>query len=69
MTEEQLIKACIKEDATSQKEVFTRYGSKMLGVCKRYARTNKDAEDMMQDGFIKVFDKLEQFKFIGSFKG
>ena len=69
MTEEQLIKACIKEDAASQKEVFTRYGSKMLGVCKHYARTNEDAEDMLQDAFIKVFDKLKQFKFEGSFEG
>ena len=69
MTQEQLIKACIKEDAASQKEVFTRYGSKMLGVCKRYARTNEDAEDMLQDAFIKVFDKLQQFKFEGSFEG
>lgn len=69
MTEEQLIKACIKEDAASQKEVFTRYGSKMLGVCKRYARTNEDAEDILQDAFIKIFDKLRQFKFEGSFEG
>ena len=69
MTEEQLIKACMKEDAASQKEVFTRYGSKMLGVCKRYARNNEDAEDMLQDAFIKVFDKLKQFKSEGSFEG
>ena len=69
MTEEQLIKACIKEDATSQKEVFTRYSSKMLGVCHRYARNSADAEDILQDAFIKVFDKLHQYKFEGSFEG
>ena len=69
MTEEQLIRACIREDAASQKEVFTRYSSRMLGVCQRYARTSADAEDILQEAFIKVFNKLHQFKFEGSFEG
>ena len=69
MTDEQLIRACIKEDAASQKEVFTRFSSRMLGVCHRYARNAADAEDILQDSFIKVFDKLHQFKFEGSFEG
>lgn len=41
----------------------------MLGVCNRYARNNADAEDILQDAFIKVFDKIHQFKFEGSFEG
>ncbi len=69
MTEEQLIKACIKEDAACQKEVFNRFSSRMLGVCYRYARNAEDAEDILQDAFIKVFDKMHQFKFEGSFEG
>lgn len=69
MTEEQLIRACIKEDAFSQKEIFNRYSSRMLGVCMRYARNASDAEDILQDSFIKVFDKIHQFKFEGSFEG
>ena len=69
MTEEQLIKACIKADAASQKEVFVRFSSRMLGVCNRYARNSADAEDILQDAFIKVFDKIHQFKFEGSFEG
>ncbi|MFT3682548.1 MAG: sigma-70 family RNA polymerase sigma factor [Ferruginibacter sp.] len=69
LTEDQLIKACIREDAACQKELFMRYGSRMLGVCHRYARTAADAEDILQDAFIKVFDKLNQFKFEGSFEG
>lgn len=69
MTEEQLIKACIKEDAACQREVFNRYSSRMLGVCQRYARNSADAEDILQDAFIKVFDKMHQFKFEGSFEG
>jgi len=69
LTELQLIKACLREDVSSQRELFARYASQMLGVCKRYARSNEDAEDMLQDAFIKVFDKLNQFKFEGSFEG
>ena len=41
----------------------------MLGVCHRYARNSADAEDILQDAFIKVFDKMHQFKFEGSFEG
>ena len=69
MTEEQLIKACIKEDAACQKELFLRFSGRMLGVCNRYARNSADAEDILQDAFIKVFDKMHQFKFEGSFEG
>lgn len=69
MTEYQLIKACIKEDAASQKEVFDRYSGRMMTVCLRYARSSADAEDILQDAFIKVFDKMHQFKFEGSFEG
>jgi RNA polymerase sigma factor (sigma-70 family) len=69
LTEEQLIRACNRQDAASQKEVFMRYSSKMLGVCHRYARNTADAEDILQEAFIKVFAKLHQFKFEGSFEG
>jgi RNA polymerase sigma factor (sigma-70 family) len=69
LTEIQLIKACIREDAASQKEVFDRFSGRMLGVCLRYARSSADAEDILQDAFIKVFDKMHQFKFEGSFEG
>lgn len=69
MTDEELIRGCIKEDGTCQRELFNRYASRMLGVCYRYARTAADAEDILQDAFIKVFDKMHQFKFEGSFEG
>lgn len=69
MKEEELIRGCIRENATCQKEVFNRYAGRMLGVCLRYARTAADAEDILQDAFIKVFNKVHQFKFEGSFEG
>ncbi len=69
MTEEELIRGCIREEATCQKELFNRYASRMLGVCHRYARSAADAEDILQDAFIKIFNKMHQFKFEGSFEG
>ncbi len=69
MTEEDLIKGCKRENATCQKEVFNRFAGHMLGVCNRYARNSADAEDILQDSFIKVFNKIGQFKFEGSFEG
>lgn len=69
MTEEELIRGCIREEGACQKELFNRYASRMLGVCNRYARNAADAEDILQDAFIKIFDKIHQFKFEGSFEG
>lgn len=69
MNENELIRGCIREEALCQKEIFDRYASRMLGVCNRYARNSADAEDILQDAFIKVFDKMHQFKFEGSFEG
>ena len=69
MTEDELINGCKRENAACQKEVFNRYAGHMLGVCQRYARNNHDAEDILQDAFIKVFNKIGQFKQEGSFEG
>jgi RNA polymerase sigma factor (sigma-70 family) len=69
LTEEQLITGCIKENAFCQREVFNRYASRLLGVCHRYARNAADAEDILQDAFIKIFNKMDQFRFQGSFEG
>lgn len=69
MTEADIILGCIRGESASQKAVFDRYASRMLGVCYRYARNTADAEDILQDAFIKVFAKIEQFKAEGSFEG
>ena len=69
MTEKELIRGCIKEDKSCQKALFLQYASKMLTVCRRYARHQAEAEDMLQDSFIKIFANLNQFNFQGSFEG
>ncbi len=69
MTDTELIKGCIREDVACQKGLFNRYASSLLGVSNRYARNKEDAEDILQDAFIKIFHKINQFKGDGSFEG
>ncbi|MCB0579748.1 MAG: sigma-70 family RNA polymerase sigma factor, partial [Phaeodactylibacter sp.] len=52
-----------------QQELFRRYSGKMLMVCLRYARHEMEAEDILQDAFIKIFDNIAKFEFKGSFEG
>ncbi len=69
MTEYELIEGCIRQDARCQRMLFDRYAGKMMGVCLRYANDAMEAEDMLQDAFIKVFQYIGQFKFEGAFEG
>jgi RNA polymerase sigma factor (sigma-70 family) len=57
-----LIKACLKGKREAQYELYNLYAPTMLGVCYRYTKSLEDAEDVLQDGFIKVFTKLHQYK-------
>ncbi len=69
MKEEDLITGCIKEDRNCQKELYKRFAGKMMVVCLRYANNRMEAEDMLQDGFIKIFDNIAKFKREGSLEG
>jgi len=69
LTERDLIMGCIREDRKCQVELFRRYSGKMLSVCRRYARHRLEAEDILQDAFVKVFNNMEKFQFKGSFEG
>ena len=69
MTEEVILKGCLRNDPTAQRELYNQYSPKMLAVCYRYAHNREDAEDMLQEGFIKVFLQLRTFENRGSFEG
>lgn len=69
MTEETLIKGCVAEDRECQRELYKRFSGKMMAVCLRYASSRMEAEDMLQEGFIKVFDNIGKFKMEGSLEG
>ena len=69
MDESTLVKKCVDGDQLAQRMLFEKFASKMLGVCMRYAKNREQAEDVLQDGFVKVFTKLDHFKGGGSLEG
>jgi RNA polymerase sigma factor (sigma-70 family) len=58
----QLVKDCLNGKPASQKLLYEHFAETMLGVCYRYTKSIKDAEDVLQDGFVKVFRNLHQYK-------
>jgi RNA polymerase sigma-70 factor (ECF subfamily) len=70
LTEEQkLIKACLNGDGTAFEEIYHQFAARMLAVCYRYSHHKDDAKDLLQEGFIKVFEQLSKFRHEGSFEG
>src|ERR1700712_5804063 len=68
-TIEELIKRCKAGERKAQELLYKQFAAKMLGVCMRYATDKMEAEDMLQNGFIKVFQKIGDFRDEGSFEG
>ena len=66
---QKLIEGCIQGDRRSQQKIYELHYGKMLAVCRRYAKDHDEANDLLQDGFIKVFTKLEKYNNAGSFEG
>jgi len=69
MTEQSILTGCLQNDPVAQRELYTRYSPKMLSVCYRFAQSREDAEDMLQEGFIKVFTQIHTFQNKGAFEG
>ena len=69
MSEQELIEGCIRNQPAAQELLFKTFSSKMLAVCCRYTTNKAEAEDLLQDGFIKVFSKIELFRGQGSLEG
>src|SRR4029077_8416933 len=69
MTEEAILKGCLQNDPAAQRELYEKYSAKMLVVCYRYAHNREDAEDMLQEGFIKIFSQMHTFENRGAFEG
>ncbi len=65
----QLVKDCLKGRPAAQKQLYDVFSESMLGVCYRYTKSLTDAEDVLQEGFIKVFQNIHQYKFEGELGG
>jgi RNA polymerase sigma-70 factor (ECF subfamily) len=61
MHEDTLIKDCLRKKPAAQKELYQRYAPQMLGVCYRYTKSMEDAEDVLQEGFVRIFRFLHQY--------
>ncbi|MCT4582545.1 MAG: sigma-70 family RNA polymerase sigma factor [Flavobacteriales bacterium] len=66
---EKIIEGCKKRHRLSQQKVYEMFYGRMLPVCKRYAKNSEEAKDILQNGFIKVFEKIDKYDFNGSFGG
>jgi RNA polymerase sigma factor (sigma-70 family) len=62
LNEDELIEGCRKENRASQKALYDRYCRKMLVVCMRYSKSTAEAEDVLQEGFVKVFNGIKNFR-------
>jgi len=69
VTENEIIAGCLKKSAMCQHLLFAKYSRKLMTVCSRYAGTSSDAEDMLQESFIKIFSSIHQYRSEGSFEG
>lgn len=65
----EIVNGCLKNNRQNQSELYKMFASKMYGVCLRYTGNSMDAQDIMQEGFVKVFDNLKNFKWNGSLEG
>ncbi|MDI9365861.1 MAG: sigma-70 family RNA polymerase sigma factor [Flavobacterium sp.] len=69
MTEQTIIQGCLQNDFLAQRELYNKHSPKMLSVCYRFAQHREDAEDMLQEAFIKVFTQIHTFQNKGAFEG
>ena len=69
MDTQRLVRDCIREIPAAQRQLYEYFAETMLGVCYRYTKSMDDAEDVLQDGFVKVFRNLHQYKYEGELGG
>lgn len=69
MTDEELIEGSKAKNPIAQRQLYEKYNRKMMGICLRYSSNKDEALDILQDGFVKVFDKMETYQGQGSFEG
>ncbi len=69
MSLEKLINKCKQRDIKAQSEVYQLFAGKLFALCLKYSKNYQEAQDNLQDGFITIFNKIDQYQFKGSFEG
>lgn len=69
MTEAEIVSACLRGDSKYEWALYEKYAPRMYAVCLRYANRKEEAQDFLQEGFIKVFENLKSYRGDGSLEG
>ena len=69
MSLKKLIRQCKKQELKAQEELYRLYSGRFFALCLKYSGSYEEAQDLLQDGFVKIFTGIEQFKNRGSFEG
>ena len=69
ISDSDLIRGCLSGDSRMQEALYSRFAAKMYAVCLRYSNNADDAQDLLQEGFVKIFKNLDKFRAEGSFEG
>lgn len=62
LSEQELVKGCVQGNRAVQKALYDRYCRKMMVICQRYSKSTQEAEDILQEGFIKVFNSIASYR-------
>ncbi|MEI6488914.1 MAG: RNA polymerase sigma factor [Bacteroidota bacterium] len=69
MTDEQIVAGCIQKNPIAQQRLYDKFAKKMMGVCLRYCDNQYEGEDILQNGFISVFENIKSYRGTGSLEG
>ncbi len=68
-TLDNIIKGCCRKEPVAQRLLYEMFSARMFGVCLRYSGSREDAQDILHESFLKIYEKIEQFESRGSFEG
>src|SRR6185503_9024014 len=69
LDEHSLVQECLKRNSNAQRILYKKFFPKMIAVCLRYLKNKEDASEVMNTAFLKVFEKIKQYKSEGSLEG
>ena len=62
LSDSEILEGCRKNDRMKQELLYKKYAPTLLGICLRYCKNREDAEDVLQEGFVKIFKNINQFR-------
>src|SRR5512133_2931735 len=69
MSDQEIIEGCVRHERKAQQELYDRYSQCLFGICIRYSKDRAEAEDILQESFLRIYFKIQDFTGKGSFSG